>query len=615
MKGIFLIISKIQRISSSIETELEKGLRYLHHRGDKENYFYFPQNSGLEYKIGIGINSDTKQLFFYNHIYVAFDGKLLNKKQIFQTYPQIKSDDTDEYIIAQLYTLIGKEVFTFCERYGSIILFDTDNMQFYASRDLFGTKPLFYFQNNDFIAVSSETRPIYHVFEGAKTINYNAVTNFLLWGDIVKHKQNFFSEIVELDPAHLLSYSFNDNTFEKKPYYKLPHRSCLGNFNSLKNQTILETTKTLFLKGIENHIDESSQLAIGLSGGLDSSSIACAAKTINKDLSITAFTAINEFDGGESIWAEKIVKNTNSQWIKVLCTAKQLMDECEAANYSQNIPLFNASSFAQYKIMQAAEQSGFKSIMDGQGSDELFGGYTVYFPKYLNDLFSEWMFIDGIKVCQQLSNANLSTKMLLSFSFKEFLKNKILSEKAFASIKRKEILNCLSSEKKQLYFSREKEKPSHKEFLNDYLLESYTEFLPHILRWGEHSAASFGIDCVMPFSDNRDLAEFIFDVPSIYKLHDGWGKYLLRFALKDIIPDEIRLRKQKMGFYTPENRWLEELKSEIKNRILDLPDIDCFIEKQELVKQWDNLFCEKNHHFKSFAFRCMSYLIWRNTLS
>jgi len=618
MKGFFLLINRKQHSQISLETKLEDGLSFLSHRGKEKSYFYFPEKSEISSKIGIGTSFETinpiDTIASYNDVYVVFDGKILNKKHLLQTYPELKDTVSDEYFLAQLYTLIGEKAFTLWEGYGSIVLFDKQKEHVFAVRDSFGTKPLFYYQCNEFVVVSSETRPIYKLFPEAKVINSNAVTEFLLWGDIVKHKQNFFSNINELEPAYYLSYTFDENVFIKKSYYTLAYRSCLGKYDLYKDKSIIETTKALFLKGMESHISESNQLAIGLSGGLDSSAIACSAKLLNKDISISAFTAINELDGGESFWAEKIVNYTNANWIKVPCSAKLLMNELEAVNYAQNIPLFNASSFAQYKMMEAAGQSGFKSIMDGQGSDELFGGYTAYFPIIFNQLFSEWMFKDGLHFSKNLSNANLSSKMIMEYSIKTYIKNKLLSEKQFAFLKRKEIVSCLNNERKHAYFSRNKEKNKRKETLNDYLFESYTVFLPHILRWGEHSAACFGMDCVMPFSDNRALAEFIFDVPSIYKLHDGWGKYLLRFAMKDIIPDDVRLRKQKMGFYTPEERWLQQLNLDMKDGIAALPDLDNSINKNLLLQQWDSLFSSENVHFKSFLFRCMSYLVWRNTL-
>ncbi len=163
---------------------------------------------------------------------------------------------------------------------------------------------------------------------------------------------------------------YKDKTLNIKPYYKLPYRSCTGRFEIDKEQNALLAIKQLIFGGIENHIAGKEKLAIGLSGGLDSSSLCCSLAGLYKDFPITAFTVINEFNEGESVLAEKIVKKTNARWVKVLCTSKQLFNELEEINFYQNIPIFNTSSFAQYKLMESAAQHGFTSLVDGQGSDE-----------------------------------------------------------------------------------------------------------------------------------------------------------------------------------------------------------------------------------------------------
>lgn len=615
MKGFFAVIHKKSQTQTSLRQKLEQGADYLLHRGKYKQYFYYPDTTIELSTLGVvSLSSSENKITCFHDIFVVFDGKILNKQEVISSHSDINTSHSDEEIIAYLYKLSGVDVFRTLELYGSIFLFDTQKQQALTLRDSFGSRPLYYYLSDDFIAISSETRPIYKLFDEAKHIDTHAVTDFLLWGDIVKHKQNFFTNIVELKPSHFISYSLNEGVFSEKSYYTLPLRNCLGRYDVESDKKAVKNVKDLFTKGIFSHLSDINQLAIGLSGGLDSSAIACVSRSIHKDLPITTFTAINEFDEGESYWAKKIATHIQSNHINVFCTAEQLINECEQVSYAQNLPLFNTSSFAQYKVMEAVRQAGFDSMMDGQGSDELFGGYTYYFSKMMGELFSEWMLKEGFRFCKNLSNANLSWQLMMQISLKEYLKNNILSKKIVATATRKELLNCLHADVKQEYFAQKEIKSPYKETLNEYLYESYTSLLPHILHWVEHSAAHFGVDCIMPFADNKALAECVFDVPSTYKLHQGWGKYILRFAMQGIVPDEVRLRKQKLGFYTPENQWLDVLNSEIKDRVLSLTDVDNRIDKNTIEKQWSNLYTMKNQNFKAFAFRCMSYLLWRSQL-
>jgi asparagine synthase (glutamine-hydrolysing) len=146
------------------------------------------------------------------------------------------------------------------------------------------------------------------------------------------------------------------------------------------------------------------------------------------------------------------------------------------------------------------------------------------------------------------------------------------------------------------------------------LYESYTKYLANILRWGEHSAAAFGIECVMPLSDSIDLAQYVFLTASIFKIHNGWNKYLLRKAMIGTVPDEICRRKQKMGFYIPEQNWLNELGDVIFDVIRKSEDPEDCINKKYIIENWSRLYTPSNPLFQRFAFRCYSYLLWRNGL-
>lgn len=613
MKGIFTLIATNQTTAyPPLKTFIDQGLSYLAHRGKHKQYQGFCVHSNNE-TVGMGLSSPIVEDRIQSDgiSYIAFDGKLHHSIFIKEKL-QIKTEISDSDLILAAYNQWGEEAFSFLEGYFSLCFYDSKRKKFYALRDPFGVRPLFYAQSRGFIAIASEIRAIYSVLPDTRNFNRSMIFDFLVWGHIAHHSQQFFTDIIELKPAHYLVYSFEYNTLKIKPYYTLPYRNCVGRFETDKAQEAVVKIKQLFYNGIETHLNNKNSLAIGLSGGLDSSSLCCSIAGLYKDFPLTAFTITNEHNEMESVIAEKIVNKTKARWIKVLCTSRQLLEELEEINYYQNIPIFNASSFAQYKLMESAYQHGFTALMDGQGSDEMFAGYNYYFISFINELSSEWMCKDWIRESKSLSNANLSYKYIVSETFKHYFKQ-IFGRKILASCSRKSILSCLQAEALQNYFYQEGINNPTKETLNDYLYESYIEHLPHILRWGEHSAARFGINCLMPFADNKALTEYVFDLPSIYKIHSGYSKYLLRSAMKDIVPDEIRLNKQKLGFYTPDILWISEIANDIKHRIKDLPDPENIINKDYIIKNWETLFRSNDQELKRFVFRCYSYLVWRNT--
>ncbi len=618
MKGLLAIIAKKESQQPLISTKLQHGLDALSHRGKYPFYILQSQN-GENSNIGIGVTADNpdreKNIFTNDNIVLVFDGKILNKKYLKETYFEKNNINSDEELLANLYLKLGENAFSLWEGYGSIILIDKNLEKTYAICDTVGTRPLFYYQSEDFLVFSSEIKPIYKMFSSQITINQHAIIAYLLWGDIMKHRQDFYLNIFTLTPANFISYTWNEREMIQKQYYYLPYKSCMGKYDAYDEKIIVDKTKSLIFSNIKNHIADKKKIAVGLSGGLDSSSIICTIKAINPEMPLTAFTAVNEINQSETLWAEKIVRHTKAEWIKVNCNTITLIEDWERVIACQGIPIFNFSSLAQYRVMETVLQHGFNSIIDGQGGDELFGGYNYYYSLMCDELFAEWMFKEGVQFCSHLSNAaDVSLKTIIRTLLKNFTKNNLLNEKHAAFFKRKTILACLDGNKMNAYFQREKTKRLIKENFNEYLYEDFTVYLSYLLRWGVHSAACFGIDCLTPFADNRPLAQHLFDTPSVYKLHKAWSKYILRAAMKNIVPEEILLRKQKLGFYTPDEQWLDQIADEMKSYIYEMPDKENIIDKKHLLSIWDEQFAIGNTHFKQFAFRCMSYLIWQNSL-
>ena len=543
---------------------------------------------------------------------LVFDGKLFNRRVLLEK-SQLVDTENDAEIVLALFTIYGTKIFADLEGYWSFILIDNEKKQLIAARDHFGNRPLFYCNTDNYFGVSSRSSLLYSLDEKTKEINKNAVIDYLLWGDIIKHSQQFFANIYALPPAHYLFYSFDNQALTINPYYELPYKNCKAGYNEYEEPLYVDNVRLHVLDSVRNNVENQSRLALGVSGGLDSSTLLCAALKINPDCKYTAFTFVNEYDKREEFWAEKISKHTAVDWVKVPCGSQDLLEYLPQLTKIQEIPIFYSSTIAQYKVMQAAKEHGFDAILDGQGGDELFGGYTAYFQPFWNSLLNQWMLKDLITELFYMKNADIRYKDACMLILKNFAKHFLSKEKLAKRTKSQE-LSFLNRELTTDYFRSSNPKGIDKEVLNDYLFESYTRFLPNISRWGVHSAGNFGLECLMPFANSKKMAEYVFSIPSTYKIHKGWGKYLLRSAMVGIVPDETRWRRQKLGFEAPEQHWLQEIGDGIKQQIFDLNDTEHFVDKNSLLDQWSNLYNPQNFHFQQFVFRYYSYLTWRERM-
>ena len=99
------------------------------------------------------------------------------------------------------------------------------------------------------------------------------------------------------------------------------------------------------------------------------------------------------------------------------------------------------------------------------------------------------------------------------------------------------------------------------------LWEEETRFnMQQLLHYEDRNSMTFSIEARVPFIEHR-LIEFVMKVPAVYKIHNGWSKHLLRNAMEGVLPKDIQWRKDKMGFVTPEEAWIQNLRPHFVNLI------------------------------------------------
>ena len=622
MNGLLAIYKKNDFPSSGIKQLLDKGLDALSHRGDRARTSFL-MNRDLQYAVhadapvclamgACSITYDATHIASSEGNILFFEGRLLNKKELCQSLSAPDSL-TDAEVALQMFNRHGVDCFGSLKGFWALIYLDAGNKTIYGARDHFGNRPLWFCNTKNHFALASEARTIYSLFEDIRSINRHTVIDYLLWGNIGMSDQYFFNDIHSVEPSHFVKYEMETDRLMVERYYTLPYNRNINPFD--------ETSEKHFFLSLRNHLADSvhknlslfdGPLAIGLSGGMDSSSLLCLAKKTDPDRTFVAYTATNNYDGGEAGWAEKVVRHTGVEWIKAVCSAEDIIEKSDTVNRAHSAPVYNPSSLTQFRVMEEVRKQGHAVIIDGQGGDEMLGGYQAYFPLFLQSLRKNGEWGNWWKELLKVGNTGLTPGDMFVRRLKLWVKSHYYTPYKLAQKKRKYEYESLIPEIRDSYFIHSPPVPPiKKELLNDALFESYTVFLGNLLRWGEHSASSLGIECVMPLSDCPALTEFIFSIPSSYKIHDGWNKYLLRKAMEGIVPDEICRRKQKMGFYFPEQIWLNEIKEPLFDSLQKLEDPEACIHKKYILENIKRLYTPSNPLYQRFIFRCYSYQLWR----
>jgi asparagine synthase (glutamine-hydrolysing) len=549
----------------------------------------------------------------YNYIELRAELQLLGCKFITQS---------DTEVLLKAYQVWGYNCLSKLNGMWSFVLFDKQKNLLFGSRDRTGVKPLYYFRNKNVFCFASEIKALRILPIVETGINENAAFSHLILNEVEKNGQTFFSNISELPPSKYFTFDLKSNEFDTRTYYKLDVNSTFEPFNELKNKQYIDQVKHLCFESVRKRLRSDIPIGFCLSGGIDSSSIVCMTNELKRLNQISgmgdrlvAFTAVNNIAAtDETIWAEKVVEKLGIEWIKTECTAADLFQQLPQMVYYQDSPLVSTSTYAQFKVMQAASERNIQVLIDGQGGDELFAGYVPFYTALYLNFLKKGKIPALFNEINHLHNSPYSLKLFAYSSMK------LAGEAITPMILKSKWAGFLRPESQYLENDFWNKHAANMPFAKDFsaepmnkLLESYFSgyFLKNLLRWEDRCSMRYSIESRTPFSDDVHLINFAFSIPSTYKIHNGWNKSLLRSAMNGVIPNEIRLRTDKLGFSTPQSIWLSSIQSSMKSMVTDLPDSTNFVNKQLLLKNWESIFLSQNEKNKSFAFKYLNYLLWQ----
>ena len=512
--------------------------------------------------------------------YIELREELKNKGHVFVT-------QTDTEVVIEAYKEWGFECLQKFNGMFAFSLYDKKNNQVFCARDRVGVKPFYYSNTNSSFAFASE----YKAFIKSKLVPFeiNEIQqfDFIINGNLENQEQSLFKGIYELKPSHYLVYNLSSHTFNVNCYYHLPNNST----DNLGESRIIDVIEEKLLNAIRLRLRSDVEVGSCLSGGLDSSIIAGVTKFLQPDNQMKLFTAVfpNEtFD--ETNYAKEVANFVGGNWFTVSPTADEFFRDIESLNYFQDLPVWSTSTYSQHRVMKLASENNIKVVLDGQGADELFAGYSHHYMALWKENLGLGTFKEIIEAKETVSNG-----------FKLFGK-KLIKDTFGLSVN---YSKYFSSDKKQ--FSGSKNEVLARK-LNQQLIEDYNGRLKSYLKCEDRCSMAFGIESRVPFADDIELVNYIFSVNGNHKIKYGVSKYLLREASKRYIPSSIYTRRDKIGFETPVKKWfishktsiLEEINSQLQ--FVEIGNINRYFE--ELLNQRPN-----------FILRLYSFAVWKSVFS
>jgi asparagine synthase (glutamine-hydrolysing) len=577
----------------------------------------FPFNLGLGHRrlSIIDLTDAGIQPFIYNdrHLLV-FNGEIFNyielREELKKSGHKFKTQ-TDTEVVCAAFAEWGELALNKMNGMWAMAWLDCDSGALTLSRDRFGIKPLYYTNaaTSDF-AFASEAKQLLP-FLGEKIVaNYRACLDFLGYGLSDHDGQTFFEGILELPAGHMILMNLRDGKAGvPKKWYKpdlTPIKEAAFDYH--------HALKTTFDSSIDLRLRADVPIGSCLSGGIDSSSIVATVyeklqKTKENSGQKTFSFVPNEKKYSEKKFIDLVTDGKNLIQHVITPSSNALRESLTKIIYHQDFPFPSTSIFAQWCVFEKASIEGVKVMLDGQGADEVLGGYHSFLKMRVYSLFRQCKFFELIKEMNAL-------KSLHGYGLKFTIESIILGLlPTFLERLIRKILKLNNGEPQYFnYTMPNKNLRSYKKYgiknVHDLSRDQISRSnLPMLLRFEDRNSMAHAIEARVPFLDYR-IVELALRSPEDQLVSGGKTKNILRLAMKDRLPREISNRHDKMGFVTPEEVWLKDNSKEfivLMNEFVR----ECHpILKPEIAKDFES-FCEGKSSYNGAYWRAISLGLWR----
>ncbi|HQX73130.1 MAG TPA: asparagine synthase (glutamine-hydrolyzing) [Chitinophagaceae bacterium] len=553
-------------ISTYNKEQLAKMTGALAHRGpDGEGLW---QNETGNVLLGhrrlsiIDLSDSGRQPMHYQDRYtIIHNGEIYNYielKEELQKKGYAFHSQTDTEVITAAYDCWKDDCVNHFDGMFAFAIWDEKNRVLFAARDRFGEKPFFYFFNGQDFLFASEMKALWAAGV-AKIPNQKMLFNFITIGYVdnpARPEETFYENIYKLPPACRLKYSGIYLNYSVVQYWDIDLTAKQKNSS---DADVIEQFIHLFSQSVKKRLRSDVPVGSSLSGGLDSSSIAAISYEMQNSLqSHKCFTAsFANFEKDETVFSKQVAAQFNLEQYTTAIAGNELLEDWETLCYHQEEPFGSASIFAQYKVFELAGQHNIKVLLDGQGADETLAGYHKYYKWYWQELFRKRKLYKNKELDAAHAigiNENFDYKNMIAAYFPVFASVVMERQYLLKAIRQEDLdKEFVQLQSKEAYYTP----PEHFDLNGVLYFNTCTHGLEELLRYADRNAMAHGREVRLPFL-SHELVEFIFSLPSHFKIRHGWTKWLLREAMKDKLPAPIVWRKDKIGFEPPQKLWLEQ---------------------------------------------------------
>lgn len=488
---------------------------------------------------------------------LVFNGEIYNYQELraeLRSEGAVFSSTGDTEVLLRAYEAWGPKCVERLNGMWAFAVHDKPRRKVVLSRDRLGEKPLFCARTRDWLLYASEIKSILASGLVRSEVDWPVAGRFLLDGELDTDDLTFFKGI-ERVPAGAVIEVAPDGEAATRRFW------ALGAPHSDPPADPPDALRTLFEDCVSIRLRSDVPVGVFLSGGLDSTailSVAARAQTATQR-PVAAFSYQSpDFD--ESRYIADTIAHTGATLTSITATARNLWESVSPMLRAQDEPVTSPTAVVGYELMRVSRANGVTVVLNGQGADETLAGYGSYFPKHWDELLARGQFRHFFEeVRAGAKRSRQSTLRAITASLCRASKQSLSRVPLY-----RRLTAVVPSRRRHAHgvFSRDLRRTpplrvGHEEgvFTSALRVSVERKPLPVYLRMEDRNSMAHSVEARLPFCDYR-LVSLAWALPPRWKLRGPWNKFVLREAMKGVIPESVRSRPDKMGFPTSARRWI-----------------------------------------------------------
>jgi asparagine synthase (glutamine-hydrolysing) len=450
---------------------------------------------------------------------------------------------TDTEVILHVYREYGESGFDRLNGMWAFAIVDSRARKVILSRDRFSIKPLYLFKSKGTLYFGSEIKQLLPLLP-THELNSSVMAAYLTQGLLDHDVETFFRGISRVPPGTNVIISLDSGAVEEKKYWCFESPGT----TSASAKDLVEEFRALFFDSVRIRLRSDVKVGVLLSGGLDSSAVTTAVKQVCGE-QLQTYSIVSEHKGYDERHFIDMMAATGVPNRKVTFRVDDVLDCLEHVLYYSDEPFAGFSVIAQHQLFAAIKSDGDVTVLlSGQGGDETLLGYLKFFFFHVQLLLKAGKYLTAMSL---LARSSLSRTAVTQFRMSE--------ARRYMQHDRKGIWRTMlrDSERAPIWQCGDIRSRQIADICN------YS--VPALTHYEDRNSGAHSLEVRHPFLDHR-LVNFVVNLPTELKIHQGWTKYILRAALPEM-PGPLRWRRDKQGFLVPEHLWLKrELLPVIRRR-------------------------------------------------